>query len=117
VNKLFKKNKWTQVIVHVNNNNGWADNFQNSFSPQLDQYELHNDLVYIRLHGTNGQYIGLYSDKFLENIINWIKSKAVKNSLIYFNNTDSVSSGNLADALSNATLLSSKLSYLNLYAD
>jgi len=48
-----------------------------------------SNIIYIRLHGTMGQYNGSYPDQLLKKIIKFIQHKSVKQILIYFNNTDS----------------------------
>lgn len=108
VQELFKKNNWTVCISHVANN--WAGNLSVGFNPKLSSYVSTSDTIYFRLHGTQGQYLGEYSNRIFTEIINFIKNKStVKNVLIYFNNTDS------GDALIDAKKLQSKFNNLNIH--
>lgn len=88
VTKLFKKHKWTLVIINVHNTNSWAGDLVNGFSPPLNKYEMTSDIVYIRMHGSRGQYWGDYEKKDFKNIFNFVKNKPIKTAFIYFNNTD-----------------------------
>ena len=109
IDELFEKNKWTLVISHVINVDGWAGNLKSGFNPKLSTYKPTNS-IYFRLHGTSGQYTGSYTDDFLRKLVEFIRLRpTIKNVLIYFNNTDS------SDALINAQSLQSRFNYLNVH--
>lgn len=105
---LFKENQWISVIVNLNNSNKWADNLENGYNPPLKYYKLTSDTVYFRMHGTTGQYIGLYSKKELYDIIKFIERANIKYAMIYFNNTDLD-----AEAWINANFVAKKINDLN----
>lgn len=86
---FFNKHKWTIVIDHVKNT-GWIDDFKNGFNPDLNKFKLTSDYIYIRLHGTEGQYIGGYKRGVLEEIIKFLNKRKPKYAFIYFNNTDKI---------------------------
>lgn len=108
INKLLKKNNWSLVIVHVTNTNNWAGDLDNGFNPPLSKYQTTSDVIYFRMHGTKGKYIGGYSNKQLEQIVEFIGQKTAKNIFIYFNNTDSDS-----DAFKDPQKLNKKINVLN----
>lgn len=107
VNKLFLRNSWTLVIVHINNIDNWAGNMNNGFSPKLSQYVTTSNLIYFRLHGTIKQYEGSYNKSLLNEIVNFISSKPIQTFCVYFNNTDS------DDAWPNAQKLMKMLNQIN----
>ena len=78
-------------LVHLVNQNPakWADHMKSGFSPPLQQYHGCSWGMYLRCHGTRGQYEGSYADDFLDELLDHC-CKAVPNQLfIFFNNTDS----------------------------
>lgn len=89
VDKLFRKNNWSYVIININNDIHWAGNLNNGFNPPLSRYNLTSDFIYLRMHGSNGQYIGSYSERELNMIYHLINKEPIKYAFIYFNNTDS----------------------------
>lgn len=100
---LFKKFDWILVIVHSIN----MINLSNGFNPDLKSCVPDSTNVYIRLHGTTGQYVGSYGRSVLTQIKKFIYKLRPNISLIYFNNTDS------ADAWPNALKLKSKFNRCN----
>lgn len=76
---LFKKNKFVFVIRHL-----YQDDFKKIFNSQL----IVSDILYIRLHGTQGLYFGLYNNDQLKLLAKFIKKSLVKRAYIYFNNVD-----------------------------
>ncbi len=87
VNKLFKANGWTLVITHVNNETGWADDLNTGFNPLLKSYVPTTDLIYLRLHGTIGQYVGSYHAALLNEIVTFSRTQNVQTMVVCFNNT------------------------------
>ncbi|ALX27543.1 hypothetical protein GMAR_ORF169 [Golden Marseillevirus] len=91
VSRLFKKQNWTLVLpIAVNDDKKWIG--------ELPEYDIgsastDSDMVYFRLHGTKGQYIGSYTDEYLQQLAGYAKyltEKEKKKVVIAFNNTDSV---------------------------
>ena len=109
IRKLFEKNNWIFVIVHVENNDGWAGNLADGFNPPLNKYTPTSDTIYFRMHGTKGQYIGSYNNQYLNKIREFIAKYKPAYSAIYFNNTDAN-----ADSLDNAITLYNKFNPYNL---
>lgn len=107
INDLFKDNDWMLVIVNVHNSNNWAGDLDNGFNPQLKNYELTSDSIYIRMHGTSGKYVGSYDNNDYREIFNFIKKKSINNAFVYFNNTDS------SHAFDNSIDLLNKFNILN----
>jgi uncharacterized protein YecE (DUF72 family) len=89
IQNLFLKKKWVVVIDHVKNT-GWIDGFNHGFNPDLSKYKLTADFVYIRLHGSEGQYVGGYRQGVLDEIIEFLQKRKPKYAFIYFNNTDRI---------------------------
>lgn len=89
---LFNKFNWCFCIIDVNNNSKWIKNmpYQKFILPELDNYVVTSNIIYIRLHGSKDQYIGKYGENGLKEIENFIK-EFYHNYVIYiiFNNTDS----------------------------
>lgn len=106
---FFKKNNWTICFIHINNQKGWISNMPQTsdFYPQLSKWHNYiiNDTLYLRLHGTEGKYVGQYGKKLL-NINKYLEAK---NNYIFFNNTDK----NI-DALKDAKIIS-QLNNFNIY--
>lgn len=90
VNRLFKKNAWVFVISNVYNS--WVATLPDGYNPPLQKYVMTTDMVYLRMHGTEGKYKGSYSNGELKEIINFISNKQVKYACVFFNNTDDSSS-------------------------
>lgn len=95
--KLFQENRWILVHSHLSNDDQWAGNLRSGWNPPLDSF-LSDDL-YLRLHGSKGQYLGSYSRETLKKIWLHLSQKRIRHATIYFNNTDSDS------AWKNATYL------------
>jgi len=79
-------------LVHLVNKSPakWADDMRSGFSPRLEEYPFENGCtwgVYIRFHGTAGQYEGSYSDAFLDKVLERCRSSS--SAYIFFNKTDS----------------------------
>ncbi len=108
VNTLFKNNNWTYVILHVNNNDSWAGNLKNGFNPKISNYTITSELLYIRLHGTKGKYIGPYSMSIFNEILKFSQNNKIKYVMVYFNNTDE------GDAYGDAIKLSQRINQNNL---
>ncbi len=108
VNKLFEKNNWTFVILHVNNNDSWAGDLKNGFFPKFTNYVITSELLYVRLHGTKGKYIGPYSTAIFNEIIKFSQNNRIKYVMVYFNNTD------MGDAYDDAIKLSNLINQNNL---
>ncbi|AYV84981.1 MAG: hypothetical protein Satyrvirus1_67 [Satyrvirus sp.] len=109
VNDLFKKNRWVLVITNVNNKNSWVGNLDNGFNPKLNNYKLTTDMVYIRMHGSKGEYTGSYNNKDFNAIVEFIKEKPIMYACTYFNNTDYKNY-----AFKNSLQLTNKFNYLNI---
>jgi len=109
VTNLFRANNWTMVISHVNNTDGWAGNLNNGFNQTLSTYQPTADFIYVRFHGTTGQYTGSYNNYLFTSIFNLVAKKLVNHIFIYFNNTDSD-----ADAWYDAERLQKKFNSLNI---
>jgi uncharacterized protein YecE (DUF72 family) len=88
------------AISHVNNKGNWTGLYT-GFNPSFTDYVQTADYVYVRLHGSTGQYVGHYDTKILRSILTFIEPLKIKNAYIYFNNTDSRSDG-LPDATKDA---------------
>jgi len=107
---LFKKNKWCLVISNINYTH--SDNLDIGFNPKLNNYVITTNFIYFRMHGSNDKYIGSYkkeSKKTLYKIIEFIRESQIKNSFIYFNNTDS--GYPLPDAITDAVFLNKKIGF------
>lgn len=100
---LLKEKKVGLVITNINNKNDWT-NLDNGYNPPLNTFVKTTNFVYIRLHGTKGQYVGKYNTKQLKEIISFIEPLKIKKAYVYFNNTDSDDAFN--DALKLTTLTS-----------
>lgn len=86
---FMKTNNWSIVITYVNNINNWSGNLKNGFNPSFNKWVNTNDILYIRMHGYNGKYIGSHQSIF-NNVSDNIKKLNTKYNFIYFNNTDSI---------------------------
>lgn len=86
---LFKKNDWIICFIHVNNESGWINNLPkiSSFYPSFIEWKKYvvNNNIYLRLHGTEGKYIGQYGKNMLTKIFKHLTAKC---NYVYFNNTD-----------------------------
>ena len=114
VDKLFKRNRWIKVVVHVNNDDKWAGDLRNGFNPSLSRLSSTTS-IYLRLHGTTGQYTGSYAPAGLEKIYKLISTKQFDSVFIYFNNTDD--GRKFTNAWTNALKLTSKINHENLYRE
>ena len=103
VRDLMKQYSATIVVSHVNNNGGWT-HLENGFNPSLQEFVKTSNYVYVRFHGTVGQYVGGYDSKTLRELTNFIEPLKIKRVYAYFNNTDS-SSGGVPDAIMDAKKL------------
>nr|WQM87192.1 TIM-barrel protein [Marseillevirus cajuinensis] len=89
IRKTFKRRNWCLVLpIAVNNEKKWVGTL-----PEygIDDISTDSDTVYFRLHGTQGIYIGTYSDEFLTKLATKCKelSEQGKKVIVAFNNTDS----------------------------
>jgi len=105
--KLFLKHRLVIVILHIAGN--WAGNLNPGFNPKLKYWPKTSDSAYFRLHGTTGQYTGSYHAEQLTKIYDFIKSKSLLSSYIYFNNTDESNF-----ALDNAESMTKKFNLINI---
>jgi len=101
---LFKKKKWSVVISYVNKDTDW--NLDPGFNPKLHKWVQTADFVYVRLHGTTGQYSGSHK-KILPNLIKFLRELNVQTIFVYFNNTDS--GDPLPDAIVDAQYMQKKM--------
>lgn len=97
LSKLEASN-WSVAIVHVSNRTGWVDDLADGFNPPIASPIIGNTL-YIRLHGTSGQYTGGYTNKQLKTIAEFAHMSGLPDVYIYFNNTDDM---NTKEKLPNA---------------
>ena len=113
VYELMKRYKCSIVIVNVNNKSGWArwaGNLDLGFNPSLDSYVKTASFIYVRMHGSIGQYVGGYDNKTLVKLTNFLEPLKVKRVYIYFNNTDSFNKNSgLPDAIVDAKKMNKKL--------
>lgn len=111
IRDLFRKNNWTLVVSYVINTNNWAGNLSTGFNPKLSSDLITtSNTIYFRLHGTDGQYTGAYSNRMLSSIVKFIRTKStIENVLIYFNNTDN------GNAIIDANKLRLKFNNLNIH--
>lgn len=110
ITKLFKENNWTLVISNINNTKSWAGNLLDGYNPSFNNYEITSDAIYIRMHGSMGQYWGSYTNTDFKKIFNFIADSRIKYGLIYFNNTD-----RHASAMIDAIELTKKFNYINTF--
>lgn len=82
--KKLKKYNWCLCIVNVQNDNGWCGNLDNGTTPIVKTCDWG---MYVRFHGSKGQYRGEYSMyKINKTVLNLLKLE--KSLYFYFNNTD-----------------------------
>lgn len=108
----FEKDNYEKVLqlfrTKNNKNKMWSivvSYMIDRFIPNLIDYQITSDFLYIRMHGTKGKYIGSH-EKIMPELIRFInqyKSK-VKYIFIYFNNTDASNNG-IPDAIYDADYL------------
>jgi uncharacterized protein YecE (DUF72 family) len=103
---VMKRYSATIAISHVNRLGGWTG-LEDGFNPSLDKFVKTADYVYVRLHGTAGQYIGRYDTKTIHELTNFLERLKVKRVYLYFNNTDS------SDGMPDAIIDAKKLYYLS----
>lgn len=108
--KLFHRNNWIIVITNVNNHDGWAGNLITGFNPPLNKYIATSDAIYIRMHGSQGEYIGSYNNHTYTAIQKLIIRYNPKYAAIYFNNTDLD-----ANAMENAITFYNKFNKFNTF--
>ncbi|AYV78846.1 MAG: hypothetical protein Edafosvirus38_6 [Edafosvirus sp.] len=86
VYKILKNYNWCLAAINVNN---WSV-LPNGFTPKLIDYPLSicNWGVYIKFHGSKGQYVGNYENKILKESAKFL-NKTNLNVFAIFNNTDS----------------------------
>nr|WNL49831.1 hypothetical protein MarFTMF_315 [Marseillevirus sp.] len=89
IRKTFARRNWCIVLpIAVNNKDRWIGELPEY---SIDDVSTAADTVYFRLHGTEGIYIGTYSDEFLEKLSRKCKelTESGKRVIVAFNNTDS----------------------------
>ncbi|AYV83959.1 MAG: hypothetical protein Hyperionvirus14_48 [Hyperionvirus sp.] len=102
---LFKrKKKWSMVISYVDKDTEW--NLDPGFNPKLKEWVQTADFVYVRLHGTTGQYTGSHK-RILPALIKFVRELNVRDIFVYFNNTDS--GQRLPDAIVDAEYMQDKI--------
>ena len=82
-------------LVHLVNKkpSGWADGMKSGFSPSIEDYLTAFNKntttwgMYIRFHGSRGQYEGPYTDIFLKDCLEKCSMHS-KQLFVFFNNTD-----------------------------
>jgi len=105
---LFKrKKKWTVIISYVDPESNW--NLDRGFNPKLNKWVQTSDFVYVRLHGSTGQYEGSHK-KILPQLIKFLRELNVNDIFVYFNNTDSGEP--LPDAIVDAQFMADKMGLL-----
>jgi len=105
IHNLLQEKKVGLVITNTNNKHDWT-NLDNGYNPPLNTFVKTTNFVYVRLHGTKGQYVGRYNTKQLKELINFIEPLKIKKAYVFFNNTDSGESDAFDDALKLTTLTS-----------
>lgn len=98
---LFKKNNWCFSILVANNYSRWIKNMPytnfilpNFILPEITEYIITSNILYVRFHGSKGQYIGKYGKKKINQIIKEINKLLLTEQKTFdvfmiFNNTDS----------------------------
>ena len=93
VYQLFRERDWCLCRLHLNNKGAWAGSLSSGHWPpeevSPEDYSCSWG-VYLRYHGTTGQYEGSYGPEYLDTVRE-IGNKCVaagKQLYIYFNNTD-----------------------------
>ena len=113
---LFNKRNWMLVITH---NTGDWKGLEQGFNPQLEDIErtkLVQNKFYIRMHGPDGIYVGMYDKHLLMEIVRFIKKTKSQKGYILFNNTDSTTK-KLPDAVNDALHIKKLLIKGNLERD
>jgi len=109
VTELFRTNNWSFCFSHVVNPTGWCGSLSNGFNPPLSSNFFTSDTLYLRFHGSLGQYIGSYSsyntnclsspninspkEDFFSSLSTFLSSYTFPNNYFVFNNTDSTYQG------------------------
>ncbi|HXH54898.1 MAG TPA: DUF72 domain-containing protein [Gammaproteobacteria bacterium] len=90
VKEVFKKYNWCFCIIHVNNQTGWAGELNTGFFPNPKVLATTAKWgVYIRLHGSEGKYVGSYNEEFLHDMAQSLNLNGLNKSIyIAFNNTN-----------------------------
>ncbi|AQQ73702.1 hypothetical protein [Kurlavirus BKC-1] len=89
VASFFEKRNWCMVLpIAVNDQKKWIGDLP---TYGIDKVSTNATIVYFRLHGTLGQYVGSYSDSFLKELSDYAKVLTIqgKKVVVAFNNTDS----------------------------
>jgi uncharacterized protein YecE (DUF72 family) len=92
VKTVFKKYNGCFCIIHINNQTGWAGELKTEFFP--NKKVLHTTAkwgIYVRLHGSEGKYVGSYNEKFLQDVAQRLNFHKL-NKVIYiaFNNANEI---------------------------
>ena len=92
---LFERNEWTSVVVHVSNRPAPWSRRTTSWTQLKDGWtdmKLPGKCQYIRLHGTEGQYSGVYQGTLAgSELLDMVLDRTQLNLPTYvaYNNTDS----------------------------
>lgn len=89
IREKFDRRNWCLVLpIAVNNSDKWIGTLPEY---SVEDVPAVSDTVYFRLHGTEGIYIGTYSDEFLQKLATKCKelTQQGKRVVVAFNNTDS----------------------------
>ncbi len=110
---LFKKNKkWTIVLSYNCENCFGRQSNAEGFNFDIYNFNYISNFLYIRMHGTEGKYIGSHK-KYIINIVQFIRKSynhGVTDVFTYFNNTDSLHpSQNIPDALYDVNYMNKRL--------
>jgi uncharacterized protein YecE (DUF72 family) len=88
-NLTFQNPQLAHVHVHNRYDKPWMPSFPTGSSWQPPTRPITTpDLVYLRFHGTAGQYVGGYSKEFIKETVDWLGKSAKKEMWCGFNNTD-----------------------------
>eukprot|EP00474_Spongospora_subterranea_P003226 CRZ03684.1 hypothetical protein [Spongospora subterranea] len=79
------------AAIHIKNVKMWVGDLKDGWNPTLEGYQPCCDWgYYLRLHGSNGQYVGSYGEQCMEKlakqVVEWKRSG--KNVYVMYNNTD-----------------------------
>ncbi|KAI6661191.1 hypothetical protein LOD99_10170 [Oopsacas minuta] len=93
VYQLFREFDWCLCRLNLNNETGWAGSLSTgNWPPDYVVPYVYSCSwgVYLRYHGTTGQYEGCYGPEFLVGLVKEIENyiREGKKIFIYFNNTD-----------------------------
>ncbi|KAL2610689.1 hypothetical protein R1flu_029262 [Riccia fluitans] len=88
---VLGENDWCLAAININNRAGWVKNLSSGWHPDLKEYDPCCAWgAYIRLHGSEGQYVGKYSDDEIGAIAARVKDWAAHGREVFVmcNNTD-----------------------------